>query len=100
MPEKFVPIIYQQQDPANPKQSVWVRIRPGDETIIIETFRSRPTDRTEMRESITSFEYGPCYDDQSKIRLWNEKTNPDIDDGTEVVLVESLSKWGPQRGRE
>jgi len=100
MHDKFEPIIYQQEDPNNSERSVWVRITTFEGIVTVATFREKPDAETQVRQSITSFDFDPCCDDQSKIVSWNEHADPDNEDGREVLLVESIDNWQPREPSE
>ena len=94
--DKFEPIIYRQEDPNFPERSVWVRISSWEGSVTVATFREQPDAETSMCKSITSFDFDACYNDQSKLISWDEQSDPDNDDGHEVILVSSIDNWKPR----
>jgi hypothetical protein len=98
--DNFKPIIFQQEDPNEPERSVWVRMHSWEGAITVATFREKPTMDTPLWQSMTSFDFDPCYDNESKITYWDEHMNPEIKDGRELILVESIDVCKPRTQEE
>lgn len=97
MAELFETLIYRQPDELNPKRAVWVRITHWEGSVSVATFRDKPTPKTPIWQSLTSFDFDPCFNNASKIFAWDEHMDPENANAVEVVLVENIDQWTPRQ---
>jgi|SRR4029077_1370294 len=91
----FQPVIFQQADETKPERTVWVRITPSVYGVDITLFQKQPTPETPMWQSMASISVDVCFGDRSKLVVWDENQDQVLNNGTEIVLIESVEDWKP-----
>lgn len=91
----FPTIIYRQQDVdgSDPDLGVWVRISPDHWGVSVATFWEKPDEQTPEWKALASFDFDPCYDNQSKLVVWDEHRDPERDGGKEMLLVKDITRY-------
>jgi hypothetical protein len=95
MNRAFNPIIFFHKDEDNPDQGVWVRIASYESGATITLFKRQPTTETPQWQGMATVDIDACYDNQAKVRIWDETKDPERDDPKEIPLIENIDRWKP-----
>lgn len=96
MAKAFPTIIYWQEDQHDPEHGAWVQISHFDAGVTVAIFREKPDKHSPVNAAMASVDVFPNNDDQGKVEIFNEHTDPDAEDSRTVMLIESVSEFKPR----
>ena len=96
MGKAFPTIIYWQEDQHDSECGAWLQISHFDAGVTVAIFREKPDEDSQVNAAMASVDVFPNNDDQGKVELWDEHTDPDTGNSRTVMLIESVSEFKPR----